>query len=99
MDKPKLSPYRWAVMIIVCLVCVLSNYMQYQVSALAVYIMPMFSIDEAGFSMLQFNIDTLKKESAYYISFTLLVIIRKKGEKSTSLKKPSSLKYKKLDRG
>jgi hypothetical protein len=54
---------------------------------------------EAGFSMLQFNIDTLKKESAYYISFTLLVIIRKKGEKSTSLKKPSSLKYKKLDRG
>lgn len=52
MDKPKLSPYRWAIMIIVCLVCVLSNYMQYQVSALAVYIMPMFSIDEAGFSML-----------------------------------------------
>lgn len=52
MDKPKLSPYRWVVMIVVCLVCVLSNYMQYQVSALAVYIMPMFSIDEAGFSML-----------------------------------------------
>lgn len=52
MDKPKLSPYRWVVMVVVCLVCVLSNYMQYQVSALAVYIMPMYQIDEAGFSML-----------------------------------------------
>lgn len=40
------------ILLIVCLVCILANYMQYQVSALAVQIMPMFSIDEAGFSML-----------------------------------------------
>lgn len=52
MDQPKLSPYRWVVLVLVCLVCFLSNFMQYQVSALAVYIMPMFEIDEAGFSML-----------------------------------------------
>ena len=52
MDQPKLSSYRWVILVLVCLVCFLSNFMQYQVSALAVYIMPMFSIDEAGFSML-----------------------------------------------
>ncbi len=51
-DKPKLSGYRWVVLAVVCLVCILANYMQYQVSALAVYLMPMFGIDEAGFSML-----------------------------------------------
>lgn len=52
MEKIKLSGYRWMILLIVCLVCILANYMQYQVSALAVQIMPMFSIDEAGFSML-----------------------------------------------
>lgn len=52
MDQPKLSSYRWVILVLVCLVCFLSNFMQYQVSALAVYIMPMFEIDEAGFSML-----------------------------------------------
>lgn len=52
MDKPKLSAYRWVILAVVCLVCILANYMQYQVSALAVYLMPMFGIDEAGFSML-----------------------------------------------
>lgn len=52
MDQPKLSSYRWIILTLVCLICFLSNFMQYQVSALAVYIMPMFAIDEAGFSML-----------------------------------------------
>ena len=52
MEKVKLSGYRWVILLVVCLVCILANYMQYQVSALAVYIMPMFEIDEAGFSML-----------------------------------------------
>ena len=52
MEKIKLSAYRWMILLIVCLVCILANYMQYQVSALAVQLMPMFSIDEAGFSML-----------------------------------------------
>lgn len=52
MDQPKLSSYRWVILTLVCLICFLSNFMQYQVSALAVYIMPMFTIDEAGFSML-----------------------------------------------
>lgn len=52
MEKAKLSAYRWMILFVVCLVCILANYMQYQVSALAVQLMPMFSIDEAGFSML-----------------------------------------------
>lgn len=51
-EKIKLSAYRWVVLLVVCLVCVLSNYMQYQVSALAVILMPMLGIDEAGFSMM-----------------------------------------------
>lgn len=51
-EKARLSAYRWVVLVVVCLVCILSNYMQYQVSALAVVLMPMLDIDEAGFSMM-----------------------------------------------
>lgn len=50
--KPKLSPYRWVTLLMTCLVCIMANYMQYQVSALAVSLMPMLNIDQAGFSML-----------------------------------------------
>ena len=37
---------------VVCLLCFMANYMQYQVSALAVEVMPMLNIDTVGFSML-----------------------------------------------
>lgn len=52
MEGSKMRAYRWIILLVVCLVCILANYMQYQVSALAVTIMPMLGIDEAGFSSL-----------------------------------------------
>lgn len=52
MEKSQLSAYRWLILVLVCIVCILANYMQYQVSALAIALMPMLQIDAGGFSML-----------------------------------------------
>ena len=52
MNTRKSSNYRWVIAAVVCLIGILSNYMQYQISALAVYLMPMLHIDQAGFSTL-----------------------------------------------
>lgn len=52
MDQNKLPAWRWAIVLIVCLLCFMANYMQYQVSALATLIMPDLQIDAVGFSML-----------------------------------------------
>lgn len=49
---PKTSGYKWVILVLTCLVCIIANYMQYQVSALAVTLMPQLGIDQAGFSML-----------------------------------------------
>lgn len=50
--EEKLPSWRWAIVSVVCLLCFMANYMQYQVSALAVEVMPMLNIDTVGFSML-----------------------------------------------
>lgn len=52
MNEKKQSNYRWVIAAVVCLIGILSNYMQYQISALAVYLMPMLHIEPSGFSML-----------------------------------------------
>ncbi len=52
MEENKLPSWRWAIVSVVCLLCFMANYMQYQVSALAVEVMPMLGIDTTGFSML-----------------------------------------------
>ncbi|WP_161522290.1 MFS transporter [Bifidobacterium xylocopae] len=52
MEKMKKPAYRWVILVIVCLVGILSNYMQYQISALAVFLMPMLKISQTGFSTL-----------------------------------------------
>ncbi len=51
-QENKLPGYRWVVVAVVCLLCFMANYMQYQVSALATLVMPEMGIDTAGFSML-----------------------------------------------
>lgn len=51
-DKEKLPAWRWVIVLIVCLLCFMANYMQFQVSALATLIMPDLGIDPVGFSML-----------------------------------------------
>lgn len=52
MEDSKLPSWRWAIVSVVCLLCFMANYMQYQISALAVEVMPMLGIDTVGFSML-----------------------------------------------
>lgn len=52
MNTSKLPAYRWVVLAVVCLLCFMANYMQFQVSALATIIMPDLGIDAAGFSTL-----------------------------------------------
>ena len=44
----KLSPYRWIVLLAVCLICFMGNYMQYQISAWGVEVMDINQIDVAG---------------------------------------------------
>lgn len=49
MDKTrKLSGYRWVVLLCVCLICFMANFMQYQVSAWGVEVMAVNGIDVAG---------------------------------------------------
>lgn len=48
----KLSNYRWVILAIVCLLCFIANYIQFQVSALATQIMPDLGISTAQFSSL-----------------------------------------------
>lgn len=50
--RPPLPAYRWVVLLITCLVCIMGNYMQYQVAGLAVRIMPDLGLDQAGFANL-----------------------------------------------
>ncbi|KFI46636.1 MFS transporter, NNP family, nitrate/nitrite transporter [Bifidobacterium bohemicum] len=52
MDKKQTPTYRWVILVIVCLIGVLSNYMQYQISAMAISLTPLLKIDPAGFSTL-----------------------------------------------
>ena len=47
-DTKKLSNYRWAVLLVVCLICFMGNYMQYQISAWGVEVMDINQIDVAG---------------------------------------------------
>ncbi len=44
----KLPGYRWVVLLVVCLICFMANYMQYQISAWGVEVMDVNSIDVAG---------------------------------------------------
>ena len=46
--KTKLSGYRWVVLLCVCLICFMGNFMQYQVSAWGVEVMTVNGIDVAG---------------------------------------------------
>lgn len=48
----KKSSYRWVILVIVCVIGIMSNYMQYQISSLAVTLMPLLKISQAGFSTL-----------------------------------------------
>ncbi|MCO6558628.1 MAG: MFS transporter [Bifidobacterium sp.] len=52
MEKKQAPAYRWVILVVVCLIGVLSNYMQYQISAMAVALTPLLKIDPAGFSTL-----------------------------------------------
>ena len=53
MDKEmKLSGYRWVVLLTVCLICFMANFMQYQVSAWGVVVMDTLGIDVAGLTNL-----------------------------------------------
>lgn len=49
---PKLSNYRWVILTIVALLDLTSNYIQFQISALAIQIMPMLHISTAQFQSL-----------------------------------------------
>lgn len=51
-QQPRLSSYRWVILTIVCLMDVTSNYIQFQISALATQIMPVLHISTAQFSSL-----------------------------------------------
>ena len=52
MAKEKLPSYRWVILTIVSLLCLIANYIQFQVSALATEIMPQLHITTAEFSSL-----------------------------------------------
>jgi MFS transporter, NNP family, nitrate/nitrite transporter len=52
MEKQKLPSYRWVILTIVSLLCLIANYIQFQVSALATAIMPQLHITTAQFSSL-----------------------------------------------
>jgi MFS transporter, NNP family, nitrate/nitrite transporter len=52
MQKKQSPAYRWVILVIICLIGVLSNYMQYQISAMAISLTPLLKIDPAGFSTL-----------------------------------------------
>lgn len=52
MEARSLSPYRWVILLVSCLVIFVADYMQYQLAALAYVIMPDLNIDVAQFSAL-----------------------------------------------
>ncbi|WP_418142671.1 MFS transporter [Adlercreutzia equolifaciens] len=52
MKTSTLSPYRWTILIIVCAICFMANFMQYQVSAWGVTVMDMLQTDVAGLTNL-----------------------------------------------
>lgn len=52
MEKSKLPGYRWVVLLVVCLVCFMANFTQYQVSAWGVSVMDMLQTDVAGLTSL-----------------------------------------------
>ena len=47
-EVKKLPGYRWVVLLAVCLICFMANYMQYQISAWGVEVMDINNIDVAG---------------------------------------------------
>lgn len=49
---PKLSSYRWVILAIAALLDAISSYIQFQISALAVQIMPALHISPAQFQSL-----------------------------------------------
>ncbi|MEG0757481.1 MAG: MFS transporter, partial [Raoultibacter sp.] len=52
METRKLSSYRWVVLGVSCLIIFVADYIQFQLSALAIEIMPALGIDVAQFSAL-----------------------------------------------
>ena len=52
MKTSTLSPDRWTILIIVCAICFMANFMQYQVSAWGVTVMDMMQTDVAGLTNL-----------------------------------------------
>lgn len=52
MDKDKARPYRFLILALACALAFMGNYLQYQVSALAVGVMATLAIDTAGFQLL-----------------------------------------------
>lgn len=44
-QEEKLSGYRWMILFVVCLICFMANFMQYQVSAWGVVVMTTLGID------------------------------------------------------
>lgn len=52
MKANTLPPYRWVVLFIVCAICFMANFMQYQVSAWGVTVMEMMQTDVAGLTNL-----------------------------------------------
>ena len=51
-EEMKLSGYRWVVLLTVCLICFMANFMQYQVSAWGVVVMDTLGVDVAGLTNL-----------------------------------------------
>ena len=51
-QEEKLSGYRWMILFVVCLICFMANFMQYQVSAWGVVVMTTLGIDAGGLTNL-----------------------------------------------
>lgn len=51
-EKEKLPGYRWVILLAVCLICFMANFMQYQVSAWGVVVMDTLGVDVAGLTNL-----------------------------------------------
>lgn len=52
MDEDRRRPYRFVILALACALAFMGNYLQYQISALAVGIMEVLTIDTAGFQLL-----------------------------------------------
>ena len=51
-QEEKLSGYRWMILLVVCLICFMANFMQYQVSAWGVVVMETLGTDAGGLTNL-----------------------------------------------